>query len=159
MCVFKIVGVVLVIEFNNLLLGEQVEFGLLFVVYLDVCWCDLDVFNYVNNFIYFIYFEEVWLQWLCYVFGLWFDELLMLVLVVSNFNYCQFIVWLGYLVVELFCECLGNSLIILVYCIVDVEYVDQFYCDGQVVLVWMNFVIGKLVLLLQVICDLVVDGV
>lgn len=138
--------------------GEHVNPMPLFVAHLDVRWRDLDAFNHVNNSTYLTYLEEARLQWLRHVPGPWFDESSMPVLAASNLNYRQPIAWPGHLAVELFCERLGNSSITLAHRIVDAEHADQLYCDGQVVLVWMNPATGKPVPLPQAIRDSAADG-
>lgn len=138
--------------------GEQTKPRPLFVAHLDVRWRDLDAFNHVNNSTYLTYLEEARLQWLRHVPGPWFDESSMPVLAASNLNYRQPIAWPGHLAVELFCERLGNSSITLAHRIVDAEHTDQLYCDGQVVLVWMNPATGKPVPLPQAIRDSAADG-
>lgn len=125
----------------------------LFVARLDVRWRDLDAFNHVNNSTYLTYLEEARLQWLRHVPGPWFDESSMPVLAASNLNYRQPIAWPGHLAVELCCERLGNSSITLAHRIVDADDGERLYCDGHVVLVWMNPATGKPVPLPQAIRD------
>jgi acyl-CoA thioester hydrolase len=133
--------------------GDHVKPAPLFVAHLDVRWRDLDAFNHVNNSTYLTYLEEARLQWLRHVPGPWFDESSMPVLAASNLNYRQPIAWPGHLAVELYCERLGNSSITLAHRIVDAEDGGQLYCDGHVVLVWMNPATGKPVPLPQAIRD------
>ncbi|MGN6738329.1 acyl-CoA thioesterase [Dyella sp.] len=145
-------------ELDNSPPVEQAEPRPLFVAHLEVRWRDLDAFNHVNNSTYLTYLEEARLQWLRHVPGPWFDESSMPVLAASNLNYRQPIAWPGHLAVELFCERLGNSSITLAHRVVDAEHTDQLYCDGQVVLVWMNPTTGKPVPLPQAIRDSAADG-
>jgi acyl-CoA thioester hydrolase len=132
---------------------DHVKPAPLFVAHLDVRWRDLDAFNHVNNSTYLTYLEEARLQWLRHVPDPWFDESSMPVLAASNLNYRQPIAWPGHLAVELCCERLGNSSITLAHRIVDAEDGGRLYCDGQVVLVWMNPATGKPVPLPQAIRD------
>ncbi|HEX5304913.1 MAG TPA: thioesterase family protein [Dyella sp.] len=123
----------------------------LFVARLDVRWRDLDAFNHVNNSTYLTYLEEARLHWLRHVPGPWFDESSMPVLAASHLNYRQPIAWPGQLAVELSCERLGNSSITLAHRVVDADDGQRLYCDGHVVLVWMNPATGKPVPLPQAI--------
>ena len=125
----------------------------LFVAELEARWRDLDAFNHVNNATYLTYLEEARLQWLREVPGPWFDEHAMPVLAASQLNYRLPIAWPARLSVSLSCERLGNSSITLAHRIVDVAEPDRLYCDGHVVLVWMDPHTGRPVPLPQAIRD------
>lgn len=114
----------------------------LFVATLGVRWRDLDAFNHVNNANYLTYLEEARLQWLQHVRD-WFSETSMPVLAASTLNYRQPIAWPASLHVELRCERLGNSSMTLGHRIVDADDSSHLYCDGHVVMVWMNPASGK----------------
>ncbi|GAB2542718.1 acyl-CoA thioesterase [Rhodanobacter koreensis] len=114
----------------------------LFVATLGVRWRDLDAFNHVNNADYLTYLEEARLQWLQHVRD-WFSETSMPVLAASTLNYRQPIAWPASLHIELRCERLGNSSMTLAHRIVDADDASRLYCDGYVVLVWMNPMTGK----------------
>ena len=115
----------------------------LFVAELDARWRDLDAFNHVNNATYLTYLEEARLQWLRHVPGPWFDEASMPVLAASHLNYRQPIAWPARLAIELRCERLGHSSVTLAHRLVDAEDRERLYCDGHVVLVWMDPSTGK----------------
>lgn len=123
----------------------------LFVAELDARWRDLDAFNHVNNATYLTYLEEARLQWLRHVPGPWFDEHAMPVLAASQLNYRRPIAWPARLSIAIACERLGNSSITLAHRIVDADDPGQLYCDGHVVLVWMDPHSGKPVPLPQAI--------
>ncbi|OZB60837.1 MAG: thioesterase [Lysobacterales bacterium 14-68-21] len=125
----------------------------LFVAELDARWRDLDAFNHVNNATYLTYLEEARLQWLRHVPGPWFDEHSMPVLAASQLNYRLPIAWPARLAVALSCERLGNSSITLAHRIVEAAEPERLYCDGHVVLVWMDPHTGKPVPLPQAIRD------
>lgn len=125
----------------------------LFVAELDARWRDLDAFNHVNNATYLTYLEEARLQWLSHVPGPWFDEHAMPVLAASHLNYRLPIAWPARLSVMLSCERLGNSSITLAHRIVDADEPVRLYCDGHVVLVWMDPHSGKPVPLPRAIRD------
>jgi len=114
----------------------------LFVAPLGVRWRDLDAFNHVNNSNYLTYLEEARLQWLQHVRD-WFNAESMPVLAASELNYRQPIEWPAQLHVQLLCERLGNSSLTLAHRIVDAADASRLYCDGRVVLVWMNPATGK----------------
>jgi acyl-CoA thioester hydrolase len=114
----------------------------LFVAAIGVRWRDLDAFNHVNNSNYLTYLEEARLQWLKGVRD-WFSETSMPVLAASTLNYRQSIAWPAKLHVELRCERLGNSSMTIAHRIVDADDASRLYCDGHVVMVWMNPATGK----------------
>ena len=115
----------------------------LFVASLGVRWRDLDAFNHVNNSNYLTYLEEARLQWLSHVPGPWFDEHAMPVMAASQVNYRRPIAWPAQLQVQLFCERMGNTSMTLAHRVVDSERSDSLYCDGNVVMVWMDPATGK----------------
>ena len=115
----------------------------LFVASIGVRWRDLDAFNHVNNSNYLTYLEEARLQWLSHVPGPWFDEHAMPVMAASQVNYRRPIAWPAQLQVQLFCERMGNSSMTLAHRVIDAEHSDRLYCDGHVVMVWMDPVSGK----------------
>ncbi|THD07727.1 acyl-CoA thioesterase [Rhodanobacter lindaniclasticus] len=115
----------------------------LFVASLGVRWRDLDAFNHVNNSNYLTYLEEARLQWLSHVPGPWFDEHAMPVMAASQVNYRRPIAWPAQLQVQLFCERMGNTSMTLAHRVIDAERTDTLYCDGNVVMVWMDPTTGK----------------
>ena len=115
----------------------------LFVASLGVRWRDLDAFNHVNNSSYLTYLEEARLQWLSHVPGSWFDEHAMPVMAASQVNYRRPIAWPAQLQVQLFCERMGNTSMTLAHRVIDAERTDTLYCDGNVVMVWMDPTTGK----------------
>jgi acyl-CoA thioester hydrolase len=114
----------------------------LFVAALDVRWRDLDAFNHVNNSNYLTYLEEARLQWLQHVRD-WFSADAMPVLAASELQYRRPIAWPASLHIELRCERAGHSSLTLAHRIVDAQDASRLYCDGRVVMVWMNPVTGK----------------
>lgn len=114
----------------------------LFVATLGVRWRDLDAFNHVNNSNYLTYLEEARLQWLQHVRD-WFSEDAMPVLAASELQYRRPIEWPASLHIELRCIRLGNSSMTIAHRIVAADDPDRLYCDGHVVMVWMNPATGK----------------
>ncbi len=113
-----------------------------FVAHLSVRWRDLDAFNHVNNSNYFTYLEESRLQWL-QTLSDWYSPAAMPVLAASVLNYRQPIVWPATLHVHLYCLRLGNTSITLAHRVVDASDDTRLYCDGHVVMVWMDPATGK----------------
>lgn len=116
----------------------------LFIASLAVRWRDLDAFNHVNNSNFLTYLEEARLQWLQNVRD-WFSEDSMPVLAASELNYRQPIGWPVSLHIELRCARLGTSSMTVAHRIVDALDPHRLYCDGHVVMVWMNPATGKAV--------------
>lgn len=115
-----------------------------FVARLDVRWHDLDTFNHVNNSNYLTYLEEARLQWMLTLHD-WYSASAMPVLAASVLNYRLPIAWPAALHVHLFCTRLGNTSITLAHRIVAADDETCLYCDGHVVMVWMNPASGKAV--------------
>jgi acyl-CoA thioester hydrolase len=114
----------------------------LFVASLGVRWRDLDAFNHVNNSNFLTYLEEARLQWLQHVRD-WFSEDAMPVLAASELHYRRPIPWPASLHIELRCTRLGTSSMTIGHRIVDADDTSRVYCDGHVVMVWMNPATGK----------------
>lgn len=117
--------------------------GELIRVPLSVRWRDLDAFNHVNNSKYLSYLEEARLRWMLTMPGMGLDENVAPVVAASNLNYRRPIGWPGEVVVELFVERLGNSSVTIGHRIVDVSEGGVTYCDGHVVMVWIDQASGR----------------
>jgi acyl-CoA thioester hydrolase len=116
---------------------------LLYTAPISVRWRDLDAFNHVNNSSYLTFLEESRLQWLRQIPGPWRTEQAMPVMVASELNYRRPIEWPSQLHVELFCTRLGNSSMTIAHRMVDAEDNTRLYCDGHVIMVWMDPATGK----------------
>jgi acyl-CoA thioester hydrolase len=114
----------------------------MFVSTIAVRWRDLDAFNHVNNSTYLTYLEESRLQWMLSM-GDVFDPASTPVLAASELNYRRPIAWPAQLQVQLLCERLGNSSITIAHRIVDAGDPEQLYCDGRVVMVWIDPQTGR----------------
>ncbi|HEX7817022.1 thioesterase family protein [Dyella sp.] len=110
---------------------------------ISVRWRDLDAFNHVNNSNYLTYLEEARLQWLQQLPGQWMSDEGAPVMAASELNYRRPIAWPAQLSVQLFCEKLGNTSMVVGHRIVDADDAERVYCDGRVVMVWMNPKTGK----------------
>ncbi|HEX7112758.1 MAG TPA: thioesterase family protein [Mizugakiibacter sp.] len=111
---------------------------LLIAAPIAVRWRDLDAFDHVNNSTYLTYLEEARLQWLRQVPGPWFDAHAMPLQAAAEVNYRRPIEWPAQIVVQLYCERLGNSSLTLAHRIVDAADPERLYCDGRVVMVWAD---------------------
>ena len=114
----------------------------LFTAAIAVRWRDLDAFNHVNNSTYLTYLEESRLQWMQSM-GDAFASSAMPVLAASELNYRRPIAWPAQLQVALSCERLGNSSITIGHRMVDAGDPQVLYCDGRVVMVWIDPATGK----------------
>jgi acyl-CoA thioester hydrolase len=119
---------------------------------ISVRWRDLDAFNHVNNSTYLTYLEEARVQWLQRIPGPWATEHAVPVMAASELNYRAPIAWPGQIRVELFCARQGNSSMTIAHRIVDAVG-GTLYCDGHVVMVWMDPGTGKSVSLPQAVRD------
>lgn len=114
-------------------------------------WRDLDALNHVNNASFLTYVEEARLQWFATFSAPWCGTDYMPVLAAVHFNYRAQVSWPGSLVVELYCERLGNSSLTIAHRIVDGADRARVYCDGNNVMVWVDPASGKPIVLPDVI--------
>lgn len=105
---------------------------------LSVRWRDLDAFNHVNNSTYLSYLEEARLRWMMALPGEWLDDQVAPVVAASTLNYRRPIEWPNEVLVELFVERVGNSSVTIGHRIVGTGDGAPLYCDGNVVLVWID---------------------
>lgn len=110
----------------------------LIAVPLDVRWRDLDAFNHVNNSKYLSYLEEARLQWMLTMPGQGLDDHVAPVVAAAHLNYRRPIEWPNAVIVELFVERLGNTSVSIGHRIVARDDTSVVYCDGNVVLVWID---------------------
>ena len=107
-------------------------------VFMPVRWRDLDAFNHVNNSKYLSYLEEARLQWMLGIPGQGMDDQVAPVVAAAHLNYRRPIEWPNELAIELFVERLGNTSVSIGHRIVAAADADVTYCDGNVVLVWID---------------------
>lgn len=105
---------------------------------MPVRWRDLDAFNHVNNSKYLSYLEEARLHWMIGLPGQGMDEHVAPVVAAAQLNYRRPIAWPAQVVVELFVERLGNTSLTVGHRIVDAGDGSVLYCDGHVVMVWID---------------------
>ena len=131
------------------------DFHALFSTPIDVRWRDLDAFNHVNNATYLTYLETARLLWLKQIPGSWFGQHTMPVMASSELNYRRPITWPAAITIKLAMERMGNSSLTIAHQIVDSHKSDTLYCDGRVVMVWMDPATGKSVPLPDAIRDVI----
>jgi YbgC/YbaW family acyl-CoA thioester hydrolase len=105
---------------------------------LNVRWRDLDAFNHVNNSKYLSYLEEARLQWMLTMPGQGLDDHVAPVVAAANLNYRRPIEWPNEVMVELFVERLGNTSVSIGHRIIARDDASVLYCDGNVVMVWID---------------------
>lgn len=110
---------------------------------LSVRWRDLDAFNHVNNSKYLSYLEEARLRWMLSVPGQGLDDHVAPVVAAANLNYKRPIEWPAEVEIELFVERLGNTSVTIGHRIVDARDSGVLYCDGHVVMVWIDRGTGR----------------
>lgn len=110
---------------------------------ISVRWRDLDAFNHVNNSKFLSYLEEARLRWMITMPGMGLEDHIAPVVAASNLNYRRPIGWPGEVVVELFVERLGSTSLTIGHRIVDAADTGALYCDGNVVMVWIDREAGR----------------
>ena len=111
---------------------------------LALRWGDQDAFNHVNNATYLRYIEEARVRWLAEIAGDWDRNTASApIMAAVQANYRRPMTWPGEIVVQLFCERLGNRSVTLAHRIVDANDASVLYMDGNVVMVWIDPATGK----------------
>lgn len=108
---------------------------------MEMRWRDLDAFNHANNSVFLTYLEETRLRWFATIEGEWHSERMMPVVAAVHVNYRAQLGWPANLIVTLYCERIGNSSLTLAHRIADDA--GRLFCDGNVVLVWIDPAGGK----------------
>jgi acyl-CoA thioester hydrolase len=116
---------------------------LLMSLTMPVRWRDLDAFNHVNNSTYLTYLEETRLHWMASLPGEWMNAKHSPLLAAVHVNYRKAVNWQTSVVVELYCERLGNTSVTMAHRIVDAGDREVLYSDGQSVMVWVDPATGK----------------
>ena len=107
-------------------------------VAMPVRWRDLDAFNHVNNSKYLSYLEEARLQWMLTLPGHGMDDHVAPVVAAAQLSYRRPIEWPSEVAIELFVERLGNTSLTVGHRIVGATDPEVLFCDGNVVLVWID---------------------
>lgn len=113
-----------------------------FVAHVEARWGDLDAFGHVNNAAYLVYLQEARVQWMRDVPD-WHGAGGMPVVAAAQLNYRRPIAWPAPLAVQLSCMRLGTTSITLGHRIVGAGDADCLYCDGHVVMVWIDPATGE----------------
>ncbi len=116
---------------------------LLIEVPIAMRWRDLDAFNHANNSVFLTYIEEARLHWFAQVGSGWISETVAPVLAAIQVNYRRQLSWPANVLVELYCERVGNTSLTLAHRICDGSDRSVVYSDGQSVLVWINTASAK----------------
>ncbi len=106
-------------------------------------WRDLDAFEHVNNSSFLTFLEESRLRWFMGLDGDWNTSQFMPVVAAVHVNYRAQLGWPGDILVRLYCERAGNSSLTLAHRIVGADPSETLYCDGNVVMVWVDPATGK----------------
>jgi acyl-CoA thioester hydrolase len=110
---------------------------------IRVRWRDLDAFDHVNNASFLTFLEEARLIWLAGIDGEWMGDTFKPVLAATNLNYRRQLNWPNEVVVELYLQRLGTSSLTVAHRIVAADDDAQLYCDGNVVMVWIDPATGS----------------
>ncbi len=108
---------------------------------ISVRWRDMDSMGHVNNAKYVSYLEEARVRWMLDIPGVSMTDRIAPVVAANNINYRRPLTWPNDILVELYVDRLGTSSVTIGHRIVDRNGV--LYCDGNVVVVWMDTRTGK----------------
>jgi acyl-CoA thioester hydrolase len=118
------------------------ERPVLFRMPVALRWRDLDAFNHVNNSNFLTYLEEARIRWFASWNGEWVNAEMAPLLAAVQLNYRMPIPYPSEVVVELFADRLGSSSVTIGHRIVS-EDGATLYCDGHVVVVWIDRASGR----------------
>ena len=121
---------------------SEPERTVLFRMPIALRWRDLDAFNHVNNSNFLTYLEEARIRWFASWNGEWVNERMAPLLAAVQLNYRMPIPYPSDVVVELFTDRIGTSSITIGHRIVSEDGVTL-YCDGNVVVVWIDRASGR----------------
>ncbi len=114
----------------------------LFTAKISVRWRDLDAFRHVNNASYLTYLEEARLQWMSQIPALQYEQATS-VMAASVLNYRRPIQWPAEIHVQLYGKHLGQTSLSIGHRLLDASDNGVLYCDGHVVMVWIDPDTGK----------------
>lgn len=117
------------------------ERKMLAAIPISVRWRDMDSMGHVNNAKYVSYLEEARVRWILDIPGVSMNDRIAPVVAANNINYRRPLTWPNDILVELYVDRLGTSSVTIGHRIVDQNGV--LYCDGNVVVVWMDTHTGK----------------
>ena len=114
----------------------------LFRMPIALRWRDLDAFNHVNNSNFLTYLEEARIRWFASWDGEWVNETMAPLMAAVQLNYRTPIPYPSDVVVELFTDRIGTSSATIGHRIAS-EDGATLYCDGHVVVVWIDRASGR----------------
>ncbi|MCL6714161.1 thioesterase family protein [Pseudoxanthomonas sp. z9] len=117
------------------------ERRMLAAIPISVRWRDMDSMGHVNNAKFVSYLEEARVRWILDIPGVSMTDRIAPVVAANNINYRRPLTWPNDILVELYVDRLGTSSVTIGHRIVDQGGV--LYCDGNVVVVWMDTHTGK----------------
>ncbi|NUO77312.1 acyl-CoA thioesterase [Lysobacter sp. 5GHs7-4] len=118
------------------------ESPLLFRMPLELRWRDLDAFNHVNNSNFLTYLEESRIRWFDSWGGEWVSDAIAPLLAAVQLNYRLPIPYPSKVAVELYAQRVGSTSMTIGHRIVS-EDGQALYCDGHVVVVWIDRASGR----------------
>lgn len=121
---------------------ESTNKPVLFRMPVALRWRDLDAFNHVNNSNFLTYLEEARIRWFASWGGEWVSETMAPLLAAVQLNYRMPIPYPSDVVVELFTDRLGTSSVTIGHRIMSEDGATM-YCDGHVVVVWIERASGR----------------
>ena len=110
---------------------------------IPIRWRDTDAFGHVNNSTFLTYLEEARLHWLAQLAADWDRGAATPIMAATHLNYRRQLGWPGEIVVQLFCERVGNTSLTIAHRIVDAKDEAILYLDGNVVMVWIDPASGR----------------
>jgi acyl-CoA thioester hydrolase len=116
--------------------------SVLFRMPVALRWRDLDAFNHVNNSNFLTYLEEARIRWFASWDGEWVNEAMAPLMAAVQLNYRMPIPYPSDVVVELFTDRIGMSSATIGHRILS-EDGATLYCDGHVVVVWIDRASGR----------------
>jgi acyl-CoA thioester hydrolase len=116
--------------------------SVLFRMPVALRWRDLDAFNHVNNSNFLTYLEEARIRWFASWNGEWVTDEMAPLLAAVQLNYRMPIPYPSDVIVELFTDRVGSSSVTIGHRIVS-EDGTTLYCDGHVVVVWIDRLSGR----------------
>jgi acyl-CoA thioester hydrolase len=114
----------------------------LFRMPLELRWRDLDAFNHVNNSNFLTYLEETRIRWFASWGGEWVNDEIAPLLAAVQLNYRLPIPYPSAVAVELYTQRVGSTSLTIGHRIVS-EDGSALYCDGHVVVVWIDRASGR----------------
>ena len=123
-------------------MSSTVDRPVLFRMPVALRWRDLDAFNHVNNSNFLTYLEEARIRWFASWDGEWVNDTMAPLMAAVQLNYRMPIPYPSDVVVELFTDRLGTSSATIGHRIVS-EDGATLYCDGHVVVVWIDRASGR----------------